>query len=196
MNTDLESGADRPTPNHRATRLAREALRIEENALYTGNANFARAQVFERLRLILGVPATVAGAAAGASYVLEQSKSVAALLAFLAATLTALVTFLNPEREATTCHIQGARYVSLENALRRYRLLDIEGLDPDEARARLEEFAELAKHLDDSNRAGEWAFRQAQKKVKSGDLAHQCDRDTPGSRNPTAVADATPTIDG
>jgi hypothetical protein len=189
MTVDAVSAGSEPNSGDLAELLANEAARIEENALYTGNANFERASMFERVRLLLGIPATVAGAAAGASFVLDQSKAAAALFAFAAATLTALVTFLNPEKEAAQCHVQGASYISLEHAVRRFRLLDAPVLGFEVARARLEHFAAEAKTLDDANHTGNWAFRRAQAKIASGDLTFRGDRDSLGPRNQSARLD-------
>jgi hypothetical protein len=155
--------------------LADEAARIEENALYTAQANFVTAVWFDRLRLLLGVPATVLGVAAGATFVAERSTTVAAMLAFAASLLAALTTFLHPDRTAADHRTTGNAYLALQGAVRRFRTLDLAKVDAEEARTRLEELALRADELNGANHTGERAFRRARRKIVRGDLTHRVD---------------------
>ena len=94
------------------------------------------------------------------------------MLALVAALLTAVQTFVTPERRATEHKQQGVAYRQLEADARVFRTIDYDGLDERARRMRLDDLLRRRAGLNARNRPNERAFRKAQKKVASGDLTY------------------------
>jgi hypothetical protein len=152
--------------------LLAEIQRIEQDCLYTSVSNFVQATFFDRLNFWLGIPATVAAAGAATSIITDWSTAVAGVLALMAALLTAVQTFVAPERRATEHKQQGVAYRQLEADARVFRTIDYDGLDERARRTRLDDLLRRRAELNARNRPNERAFRKAQKKVASGDLTY------------------------
>lgn len=153
--------------------LLAEVRKIEADCLYTSQTNFVQATFFDGLNLRLGIPATVAGAAAAASIITDWSTAAAGVLALIAALLAAVQTFIAPERRATEHKQQGVAYRQLEADARVFRTVDHENLDVGARRMKLDELLRRRSDLNARNRPNERAFKKAQKKIDSGDLTYE-----------------------
>src|ERR1700680_2856686 len=103
--------------------IAQETRRLEEDVLHAEKQHFSMATIWRRIHLAICVPSGVAAAVAGVS-ALNDHPILAGALAIISAILTALLTFLNPEKSAAAHHQAGIRYSDLRGKLRRLRLID------------------------------------------------------------------------
>jgi hypothetical protein len=152
--------------------LLAEVSKIETDGLYTSQTNFVQATFFDGLNLWLGIPATVAGAAAAASIITDWSTAAAGVFALIAALLAAVQTFVAPERRATEHKQQGVAYRQLEVDARVFRSVDYTILDSTARRMKLDELLRRRAELNTRNRPSNRAFKRAQKKIDSGDLTY------------------------
>jgi hypothetical protein len=124
----------------RAIRL--ELERIEDGAEYSSNSQFEQAKLWRGTNLVLGVPAAVLAAIAGATALASTAGRVTAgVLALCAAGLGAVMTTLNAARRAEQAHVAGNAYLGLRNDARRLRTIDMPGQAIDDVRGALEELS-------------------------------------------------------
>jgi hypothetical protein len=94
--------------DQRRKAIADELARIEEGAEYSSNSQFEQAKLWRGTNLVLGVPAAVLAAVAGATALATTAGRVAAgILALCAAGLGAVMTTLNAARRAEQAHVSG-----------------------------------------------------------------------------------------
>ncbi len=156
--------------------LIAEVRKVEIDSLYTGQTNFIQATFYDGLNFWLGIPATVAAAAAATSIIADLSTVAAGIFALVAALLAAVQTFVAPERRATEHKQQGSAYRKLEADARVFRTIDFQGKVDKERRMRLDELLRRRAELNARNRPNERAFRKAKKKIDSGDLSYEAER--------------------
>lgn len=101
--------------------ICREAERLEEDVLFAEKQHFSMATVWRRIHLLLGVPSAILAALAGVS-ALKSYPALAASLAMTSAVLTALLTFLDPKKNASAHHNAGVSCSSLRGELTCARL--------------------------------------------------------------------------
>jgi hypothetical protein len=152
-----------------------ELKRLEEDILYTEKAHFAQADNLRVVHYVLGGLATLASALAAASAV-KSAPDWAALLALIATTASALITFVKPESRAEQ-HLGSARSLgALRVRIRQVYSLDLHEDRPeagDQWRAAVEDFAKQKADIDVSSpNTGELAFRGGKKKIERGDFLH------------------------
>jgi len=152
--------------------LIAEVRKIETDSLYTSQTNFVQATFYDGLNFWLGIPATVAAAAAVTSIITDWSSVAAGVFALIAALLAAVQTFVAPERRATEHKQQGAAYRQLQADARIFRTIDNQRMDEKARRMRLDELLRRRAELNVRNRPNDRAFKKAQKKVHSGDLSY------------------------
>jgi hypothetical protein len=104
--------------------LENEAKRIEEDATYTGKSHLNAAAIWNHRHYWLGIPATLAGALAGAAIV-KDAQIMAGILSLIATILTGLVTFLKPYEHASQHKTIGDQFLALRNDTRVFREIDI-----------------------------------------------------------------------
>lgn len=157
--------------------ICREAERLEEDALFAEKQHFAMATVWRRIHLVLGIPSAVLAASAGIS-ALKTQPLAAAVCAVGSVVLTALMTFLNPEKSASAHHRAGIKYSEIRGALRRLRLIDAAGaLQVGELRHRLEELAgQKSAAMAASPHIGGLAYRLGKASILKGEHEHKADK--------------------
>ena len=155
--------------------LRREAFRVEEDSIHSGKAHYEAATRWRRVNLSLGIPATVVAAAAGVS-AFKDAPLVGAFLAFTAAALSALLTFLNPDARASAHAAAGAAYIALRNQARIFANIDLRAQDHADSRAFLAELASKRDELNASSPAvPKWAFEQARRGIAAGQSEYRVD---------------------
>lgn len=155
----------------------KEAERIEEDSLHSGKAHFDVAARWNRVLLLLGIPATTLSVLAGAAFVKTYSD-VAALLSLVAAVLTALITFLKPTERASAHKIAADRYLALRNDARVFREIDL--LVHAEEQSLADKIKALSKRRNDLNQSSpeipRWAFVRARKGIAQGEASYSADK--------------------
>ena len=158
------------------TALSNESQRIEEDANFSGKSHLNAASIWIRRHYWLGVPATLAGALAGAAIV-KDYQALAGALSLAATLLTGLVTFLKPYERASQHKAVGDQFLSLRNDSRVFRTIEL--LEVKE----IEELSLVLKTLsarrNDLNKGSpefpRKAFEKARKGIEEGESKHQID---------------------
>lgn len=158
--------------------MERELSRIEESALYSGQSQFAQTKIWRTVNIGLGVPgATLAALSGGIGLANPGGRSTAAILALIAAGLTAVVTTLNPTHKAERAHHSGNAYLDLQNRTRVFRTIDLRRLDYSEAR---QGFQLLEDRRTDINREAEvpfaLAYWMAKRNIRRGGTTYEVDK--------------------
>lgn len=163
-------------PSAPIVEIPREAQRLEEDALYAEKQHFSMATVWSRIHFMLGIPATIAAALAGVTVINEQ-VAVAVGLSITSAVLTALLTFLNPEKAATAHHAAGVRYSELRGRARRLHLIDGGIHQEGQLRETLELlWLEKTRIMEAAPHVGGLAYRLAKASIGRKEHRHAVDR--------------------
>ena len=101
-----------------------EASRLEELSKRRSVAHRGACNGWNSANYVLGGAAVLTASAAGATALITDSNSIAAL-ALLAAALAGLATFLNPSQHARLHQHAAASYAELEGDFRRFRRIDV-----------------------------------------------------------------------
>ena len=156
-----------------------EALRIEEDTEYSGRSNFEAAVRSDRTHLLLGAPAAVLAAAAGATILADVSEWIPAACAAVAAVLGALQTFVRADKRAAQHHASGAEFIDLRNEARIFRTIDYPHMTDEERRQRSHELSTRRSDLNRSTpRIPRRAFEKARHGIEAGEASYEVDRPT------------------
>ena len=167
--------------------IRREAERLEEDVLYAEKQHFSMATIWRRIHFWLGVPSALCAALAGVS-ALNSLPGVAATLAIISAVLTALLTFLDPEKIGSAHHSAGVAYSALRGKLRRLRLIRAaEGAPTNGLKEEIEELAaEKSTIMKSSPHIGGLAYRLAKASIMRGEHEHAVDGEAPPNPTPSS----------
>jgi hypothetical protein len=156
--------------------IAKEASRIEEDALYSARGHFEASRGWTLAHYWIGVPTTLLAATAGAS-ALSHETTVAGVIAIAVAALTALSTFLNPSKRAQQHQSAGAAFNEVRSGARILREIDLEAGKDDRSIA--ESLKQLAARRDELNKASpgipRWAFERARRGIGAGEASYAVD---------------------
>jgi len=155
-----------------------EAMRLEEDALYSSKAHFEAGDCWKRLHLFLGIPAAVAATVAGIS-ALKDYPTISAVLALSVAALSALITFLNPSARANSHLNAGNHDLSLRNRARMF--CEIESVNPLDESELKNKLIQLSDRRDELNTGSpqipRWAYLRAKRGIINGEATHKVDSD-------------------
>ena len=141
-----------------------ELQRIEESAKYSAQIQFEQTKQWRRINLVLGLPASVLAAVAGATALATTAgRVVAGLMALAAAAFGAILTTLNASPRMNQASAAANAYLEIQTAARQAREIDLENWSVDEARA---ELAELTSRRDEQNKTAEVPNRRSYRKAK------------------------------
>lgn len=156
--------------------LIKEATRIEEDCLYSSKSHYNASVTWGRRHLLLGIPATIFGAAA--SLLIKSCPELATVFAGAATTLTALVTFLKSNERAAVHKAAGAQYHALRNDARIFR--EIEAIEAEDTTMLSGKLKDLAKRRNGLNQSSpsipERAFQKAREGIEAGEVAYEIDK--------------------
>lgn len=154
-----------------------ELERIEEAARYSAQSQFSSAKFWRGLNLALGVPAAVLAAVAGATGLADTTSAhTAALIALVAAGLTAVMTTLNAAQRAEQSRVSASAYLTLQSDARIARTIDVPHLAGDEARRRLAELSDRRTAINDTAPVPAFlAYRLGARNIKKGRQTYQVD---------------------
>jgi hypothetical protein len=168
--------------------IVKEASRIEEAAVYSYKGHFNSAEMWRWAHYLLGlttvVLATVAGAKAFSA--IDTDGTMAGALSILVAVLSAMTTFLNPNKKAADHLSAGNKYEALANRVRILRTIECWG---DSSDATLT--SKLKGHSDERaslNKAsppiGFIAYRLAKWGISRGEATFAVDSAPPAGKAP------------
>lgn len=122
--------------------MLEEARKLGVDILYSEKGHFAAAASWRAMNYLLGIPAALIGAAAGATILADADPVVAGVLALIGAALTGLMTFLNPSERAQQHQRSGVAYGALRRVVRQFVQIDFQSLSDEKLRERLAEWTE------------------------------------------------------
>lgn len=158
--------------------LRQEALRIEEDALFSAKAHFASAPLWRWMHILLGLPAAIGAGIAGVSAFKDQTM-IAGAISIGVAALTSISTFLNPGDRASAHTAAGNSYLSLRNQARIFRTIEL--LSTDSAESVKPRLLKISERRDDLNSSSplipNWAYRKAKKRIEAGEAEYAVDQD-------------------
>jgi hypothetical protein len=157
--------------------IERELRRIEEDCIHSGKSHFSAAIFWTRINYLLGVSSLIVSAAAGIAF-LKDIPLLAGLSSFLAAALTALITFLKPSEKSATHKSSGDQYLGLRNDSRISREIQLpyEG----EIKTSVDSVKNLAKRRNELNQASPQFSRKnfeiARTGIEAGEATYYVDK--------------------
>lgn len=162
-------------PEEFRAKLAAEADRLEEDCLYSAKGHFESAKTWSRWNLWLGIPAVLLAAGAGAA---KDTPELASGLAFAAAAVTAVLTFLKPSDRASSHQRAGALYNSLKNRARFFRTIELTRQPfPSTLEKRLRLLCEERNQLGEASpEIPPAAFARARRGIEEGEAEYRADR--------------------
>lgn len=177
MATVYDDHMDRDSADDKA-RLARELMRIEESAAYSGQSQFEQAKFWRGINLLIGVPAATLAAISGATGLSSvANRVIAAYLALAAAGLGALLTVLNTNRRTTQAHSAANAYLEVQTAARQLREIDLPVISYDDARTKLQE---LTARRDEINKTADipafFAYWLGTRNIRKGRQIYEADK--------------------
>lgn len=164
-------------PKGRRKAIEDELHRLEESAMYSAQIQFEAAKQWRGMNLVLGLPASVLAAVAGATALADTtSQLVAGALALASAGFGAVLTTINAAHRMNQSASAANAYLEIQTAARQARLIDLPYQPIDEARARL---TELTARRDEQNKTVEppnrRAYRKGSKNISAGGQEYEID---------------------
>lgn len=157
-------------------KMKAEVDSIEWDTIYSMKGHFNAAMLWSWSQRVLGISSILAVTASGSQFY-GDTPLWGTLWAFLAATLTAIVTFLKPEEKAEPYHTAGTDFAALRRRARILKELELDNIDS--TGRRLERIHELAEQVRDLNQASPQipflAYQIARWSVRRGE--HQYDEE-------------------
>lgn len=160
-------------------KIIKEAIRVEEDSLYSAKGHFVAANVWTNLHLWIGIPTAALAAIAGAFALskFDNHNIIAGFLAIIVTALTAITTFLNPN-ERSNCHRNaGNDYNSIRNKARIF--YDVDSLIEESDQELVKQLKELTKKRDELNQNSpqvpRWAYKKARKGIEEGEAEYTID---------------------
>ena len=159
--------------------LIAEAKRIEEVSIRSAKSQFEAADKWKQINLWLGIPTALLSGIAGISILSNWSYLLGGSLALLVASLTALMTFLNPDRKSNSHLNSGNNYLSLRNKSRLFRNITTKTkLNFEDLVEKLKELADMRDSLNKSSpQFSRKDFEKAKKGISEGEADYQVDSD-------------------
>lgn len=161
---------------HFQSAILAEAARVEEDALYSMKGHFNAGSAWAVVHLGLGLPTVILAGWAGVD-AFSSSLVMTSLLALLAASLAATMTFLNPQQKSNDHKNAGRQFNVLKNRARKVREIDIYRADDDEAKKIVDEICETRDSLNSmSPDIPRWAYEKAKRDIEDGMAEYGVDK--------------------
>lgn len=159
--------------------VAKELLRIEENARNSQQNQFEQSKIWRGANLSLGIPAAVLAAFSGtAMLVSDEWRIPAGIISLLSAALATTSTTLSAERRSDRATTAGNAYLDIQTEARQLLHIDLIHLSYDDARDKLRN---LSSRYGEINRGAEpvlnRARNRASKNLARGGQTHAVDRE-------------------
>lgn len=124
---------------------------IEWDAIYSMKGHFNAAMLWSWSQRVLGI-ASILAVTASSSQFYGDTPLWGTIWAFLAATLTAVITFLKPEEKAQPYHMAGTDFGALRRRTRMLKELELEAIESnDERLKRIHELGEEVRKLNQAS---------------------------------------------
>ena len=158
--------------------IIQEADKIEEDCTFSAKGHMNAAAIWRKVNYSLGISATILMASAGsAASNFVISPEYAPMLAFLAAIITAVLTFIKPEEKADLHSKSGSNFNALKNDIRIFKDIDTAQTEVADVLAeRLKGFSNKRNKLNNESLSISYlAYRLAKRGVEKGEADYRAD---------------------
>lgn len=160
-------------------KIISESKRIEEDSLYSSKSHFNASQCWTNIHLWLSGTAAVLSAIAGTSAFSQFNNHniLAGILSIIAAGLTAIITFVNPNDQAEIHQKAGNSYNSLRNDARIFYEIEINNIKDEKMVENLKKLNNRRSKLNlESAQIPKWAFQKAKEGINEGQAEYKIDK--------------------
>lgn len=157
-------------------KIINEAKRIEEDSTNSAKSHFYAGQFWTNIHLWLGIIAVVCSAIAGTSAFSKfyYHHVVVGVLSIIVAILTSIITFVNPEKQASIHQKYGNDYNALRNDARIFYDIEANNLEYVQAIDALKKLNCRRNELNtESPQIPKWAFKKSRKGIEEKYTAKQ-----------------------
>lgn len=122
----MDKNTNETTISKTKSEIIKESKRMEEALLYSSKGHFAASHFWSNFHLWVGIPMVLLSAIAGASALsrFDPEHLISGILSIVVATLSAVITFLNPNLKVSSHLNAGNSYDSLMNNVRIFWSID------------------------------------------------------------------------
>jgi hypothetical protein len=166
---------------NRRAEIRKEALRIHESALYSSETQFAYSKTWRRVDRLVGGAAAVLAAISGIGGLAQLiSAKVAGIIAILAAGVGAIAVTLDAARTKERAAVSAAGYRTLQQDVRIFLKVDLDSLDDDDARQRLQLLVDRLQTLNrEALIPSDPAWKKARRALQAGAQNYEVDKSGP-----------------
>lgn len=175
---NIVSTAER-TPSKTKMEIIKEAKRIEEALTFSAKGHFNAAEWWKRFHLSVGVPMVLLSAIAGAAALsrFDPNHVIAGILSIIIATLSGVITFLNPNERKSSHLSAGNHYAALQDEIRIFWSIDCWREESEAVLTdRLKQFSGQKDRLNQSSpQIPSSSYRKARKGIDDGEAGFAVD---------------------
>jgi hypothetical protein len=164
-------------PGDQKSAIRAEVARIEEAATYAAQTQFSSGKFWRGTNLVLGVPAAALAAIAGGTGLGDPANAqTAAIIALVAAALTAVMTTVNAAQRAEQSRASANAYLALQGDARIFRTVDLDRLEYDEARQYLDQLVDRRNAINETTPVPAFiAYWLGRRNVEKGRQTYEID---------------------
>ena len=162
--------------------IINEAERIEEDSTVSAKGHFCAAKRWGMVNFWLGIITTILASFAGAFTIFSGHNGfvwgtvIAGICSVFAGAISAVITFVNPNRKASSHFDFGNSYNELQNDTRIFRKIVLNTLNEENNREKLLLLNSRRNELNKrSDQIPEWAFKNARRGIEEGEAAYCVD---------------------
>lgn len=162
-------------------KIASELLRVEEDTTYSSKGHFNASDNWKSWHLVIGLPAAVVTALAGATAFADQAMW-AGILASIGTAFTTILTFLKPSGRASMHKAYANQYLTLRSRARIFREIGLGGVDLSDAeglKALKKELLSITSKRDELNQSApnvpRKSYELARKDIEENRHTHEVD---------------------
>ena len=168
MDLNLKASGEGSGAKRLRSRLADEASRLLESAVYSAQGQFEAAKRWRQAHWCLGgFTAAASAVAAVLTFATSTLQTVAGILAIAAALSAAVHTTINPEKRAERAESAANDYTALRDDLRQFGLLRVLDGDPSALQEDLSKYSNRAANI---NRKADpipgFAYKRAKRNIE------------------------------
>jgi hypothetical protein len=152
--------------------ISEGAHRIEEDALYSAKGHWVASEGFQIIHYVFGIGTTFCAAIASWCAANDVENDYVAISALGAAVLSALITFIKPQKLASEHHQIGNRYKTISNNARL-----LKNMTDDAIRADLIALQDKYNLLNEENSLiiPSWARKLSKNRIEAGEHRYKAD---------------------
>ncbi|MCE3254655.1 MAG: hypothetical protein K0R25_149 [Rickettsiaceae bacterium] len=173
MNKNSDKTHSKNNEKNEKSKIIEEARRIQQACFYAARGLFVAShhggKFYFWTGIITGLLSAVASTAAFSQF--DYHNIISGIISIIVAGLSAIITFINPNKLAASYHVTGNKYNALETEIRIFYEIEIGKMDEDQALLELKKYNDLKNKIDDeAPPIPRWAIRSALKELKKASV--------------------------